>query len=591
MRWLAVVLLGSLATAGLIALWLARSAFSHTPSVLIDAVPSDRPQVGSVLDTHSYPLTPQQAMAIDMVDVTDETGIDLLSFSGTTPEKYFPTANGTGVAMLDYNQDGLLDLYFANACELNNPDASPPNELWRARADGKFERISSPAGADFRGFTQGLSASDFDNDGFPDLYLIRYGANVLLGNNGDGTFRDSSLESGTNDPRWGTSAAFLDYDEDGALDLYVANYGQWDMAWHQNHYCGDLQLAVRIYCRPKILQPQVHRLYRSRGDGTFVDVATELGIARTDGRGQGVVACDVNNDGHIDIYVANDQSPNFLFINRGGGRMEDRTDVSGAAYDAHGETLSGMGVDAADVDGDGLPDLFVTNFILEHNSLYRNLGNDLYQDVSFWSGVADGSMNTVGWGTALEDLDSDGWLDIFVANGHVDDNLHKLGKNEPYAQPASLWRNLGKGQFQSITAAPFLQTNHVSRGVAFGDLDNDGAVDIVITHKDERPTILHNESRSRAATANAWIQITAVGTRSNRDAIGTRVELLLQDGRRITRHIRGGKSYLSAHDLRLTVGLGGADRVDRMTLYWPSGQSSVMERLDVNRSYLIREPK
>src|SRR5262245_52273882 len=325
MRWLAVVLLGSLATAALVAIWLTRSVPVQSAPLAVAAAASNRPARGN--------LPGEQQMAIRMVDTTEAAGIDLLTFSGTSPEKYFPTANGTGVAMLDYNQDGTLDLYFANACELNSTEASPPNELLRARADGKFEPVSKPAGTDVRGFTQGLAAGDFDNDGFPDLYLIRYGPNVFLGNNGDGTFHDWSLQSGTDDPRWGTSAAFLDYDEDGALDLYVANYGQWDMAWHQNHYCGDLQLSVRIYCRPKILQPQVHRLYRSRGDSTFVDAAPELGIARTDGRGQGVVACDVNNDGHVDLYVANDQSPNFLFINQGGGRMVDRTDVSGAAYD------------------------------------------------------------------------------------------------------------------------------------------------------------------------------------------------------------------------------------------------------------------
>jgi hypothetical protein len=341
----------------------------------------------------------------------------------------------------------------------------------------------------------------------------------------------------------------------------------------------------------------VHALYHGHGDGRFSDVAAELGIARSGeqgGRGQGVVASDVNNDGHIDLYVANDLSPNFLFINTGHGGFEDQTEISCAAYNAEGQSEASMGVDAADVDGDGLPELFVTNFYHEHNTLYRNLskpGNTLFQDVSQWTGVAAGSMLYVGWGTGFEDLDGDGWLDIFVTNGHVDDNLDKLSRDEPYAQPPAVWRNAGKGQFEKFLeeAGPYFGTKHVGRGAAFGDLDNDGQVDIVVSYKDERPTVLHNESRAHAAQPNAWTQLRMIGTRSNRDGIGVRVEIEAGE-KRWTREIRGGRSYLSAHDLRLTIGLGDAPRIDRLIVHWPSGQVSRLENLDVNRPYTIREP-
>jgi hypothetical protein len=348
-----------------------------------------------------------------------------------------------------------------------------------------------------------------------------------------------------------------------------------------------------MYCSPKLLEPEIHALFRSDGKGRFTDVAGELKLVRTGqeqgGRGQGVVACDLNNDGHIDLYVANDLTPNFLFINTGKGGFEDLTDLSGAALDAKGNTQAGMGVDAGDIDGDGLPELFVTNFLREYNTLYRNLGKNLYQDVSFWSGVAAGSLDWVGWGTSLEDLDNDGWLDIFVANGHVDDNLQEIGRDEPYAQPSAVWHNNGKGRFTWLKtrAGPYFRTSHVSRGVSFGDVDDDGDVDIVVAHKDEPATLLRNDS-SNPGTANHWCRFVFVGTRSNRDAIGTRIELVLESTT-IVRHTRGGRSYLSAHDPRLTVGLGPARAIKKVVVLWPTGAVTTMTDLAVDREYLLRE--
>jgi len=528
---------------------------------------------------------------IKFTDITDSLGIDFVSLSGSTKEKEFPTANGQGVALLDYDQDGWLDLFFPNCCRLDQPVPGPPSAMFRNRFAERFERVSDMSCSDAMGYTQGVTAADFDNDGFPDLYLTQYGPNILLQNNGDGTFQNRTDYSGLGDPRWGTSAAAIDYDEDGALDLYVTNYGQWDLNWHREHFCGREHPPVRIYCNPKILTPEVHALYHSLGDGRFVDVATELGIARTDGRGQGVVAADLNNDGHTDLYVANDLSPNFLFINTGRGGFQDHTDTSGAAYNENGVMEASMGADAGDTDGDGLPELFVTNFYNEHNTLYRNLGNNLFQDVSNWTGVAAGSLQFVGWGTALEDLDGDGWLDILVVNGHVDDNVSELGRDEPYAQKTAVWRNQGKGQFEKLEGCgAYFDTAHVSRGAAFGDLDNDGDIDVVITHKEERPTVLRNDSPNlRPSPSKTWIQLKLVGTRSNREALGAQVEVVGRNGT-IVRQVRGGVSYLSSHDRRLTVGLGDLPRLDKITIRWPSGIVTVLEDMEVNRSYTVREP-
>ncbi len=517
-------------------------------------------------------------------EVAGQLGLHYVTFSGTTEEKLFPTANGNGVAFLDYDQDGWLDVYFASGAELRTGKNGPPNGLFRSLHAERFVAVERQARADYVGFTQGLAVGDFNNDGFPDIYLVRYGPNILLENNGDGTFSDVTATSGTGDPRWGTSAAFLDFDSDGAPDLYVCHYGKWDLRWHDEHRCVMGNPPERVYCSPRLLAPEIDALWRSDGRGRFTDVCSELGINRTDGRGQGVVVCDVNNDGLPDIYVANDMTPNFLFLNKGNGQYEDITDTSLAAYNAEGREEAGMGVDACDVNGDGLPELIVTNFYNEHNTIYMNQGGTLFMDMSYQWGTASGSMTVVAWGTGFEDLDNDGDVDLFVTNGHVDDNLDRVSERyEPYKQKPGLWINRnGRFHFAPDTAGPYFQGVYPGRGAAFGDFDNDGDVDIVVSYKDEPASLLRNVSDQ----PHHWIQLQLVGTIALRDAIGARVELVAGDTK-IVRHLRGGRSYASAHDYRLTIGLGPAEKVDTLTIYWPGGGRQTLENLAVNRRYRI----
>ncbi|MBI3468070.1 MAG: CRTAC1 family protein [Planctomycetes bacterium] len=507
--------------------------------------------------------------------------------SGINKEKHFPAANGSGVAILDFDGDGLLDLYFLTACPLPVAvtTSSPRNSAQRRRPDGTHEEIGPMAGLDLAAFCQGVTVGDVNNDGFSDVLIVALGGNHLYSNQGDGTFRDVSVECGIVDRHWGASAAFLDYDEDGSLDFYVANYGLWSM--ESNLFCGDPERNIRLFCRPTYITPDVHSLYRNRGDGTFEWATERAGIARSDGRGQGVVAADLNGDGHVDLYVANDMSPHFLFLGRGDGTFKDFTILSGAAYDADGKALAGMGVDATDLDGDGLPELFATHFAHEYNTLYHNLGEGFFEDIASLSGLGPDSLPDVGWGTMLVDLDNDGLPDALVVNGHVDDNLAEMGRAEPYRQKAKVWRNRGGLRFEDVSdrAGDYFTSAHVSRGAAFGDLDDDGRLDVVVCNLDEAPAVLMNHSNRDAG----WVRFRLIGRRSNRDAIGSVVELQ-SEALHVWRAVKGGGSYESAHDLRVLIGVGQATRVDQVTITWPQGAKTNLANLDLQQTYSLVEP-
>jgi hypothetical protein len=517
-------------------------------------------------------------------EVTQTAGVAFTHVSGNSPEKYYPTGNGSGVALVDYDGDGRLDLYFATTrnLPLDAPTTSQGNKLYRSRGDGTFEDVTARAGVGFRGFCHGVAVGDVDNNGYPDLYLTNYGPNVLYLNHGDGTFR-TARDFGAECRSWSTAAAFLDYDGDGWLDLYVSCYGHW--AFDEPHpFCGDEAKMARIYCPPSMIRPAPHFLFRNRGDGTFEDVTQRAGVLRRDGRGMGVVAADVNRDGRIDLYVANDACPHFLFLNRGDGTFADVTESSGAAVTESGHYQGGMGVDVEDLDGDGYPELFVTNFEGEYNTIHQTTDGRNFEDVSAAAGIVRDSIPDVGWGCALADFDNDGWPDMMVVNGHVDDNLARLGRDGVYAQRPKVWRNRGGCRFRLVPdPGPFFALGHASRGAAFGDLDNDGDLDVVINRMDDHPAVLWNESRS-----GHWIRLELVGTRSNRSAIGTAVAVHVGD-RVLWRQVKGGGSFASAHDPRLLIGVGAAERVERVEIRWPSGRQSTLTGPVLDRSHRVVE--
>jgi hypothetical protein len=505
--------------------------------------------------------------------------------SGNSLEKYYPTGNGSGVAMLDYDGDGRLDLYFASTrnMPLDAPTTSEGNKLYRNRGDGTFEDVTERAGVGFRGFCHGVAVGDVDNNGFPDVYLTNYGPNVLYLNNGNGTFR-SARDFGAECRSWSTAAAFLDYDQDGWLDLYVSCYGHW--SFDEPHpFCGNESKSIRIFCPPTMIRPASHFLFRNRGDGTFEETTERAGVLRKDGRGMGVVAADVNRDGLTDLYVANDMCPHFLFLNKGNGTFEDVTNTSGAAVTESGHYQGGMGVDIEDLDGDGFPELFVTNFDGEYNTIHQSTDGRYFEDVSARAGIVRDSIPDVGWGCSLADFDNDGWPDMLVVNGHVDDNLEQMGRDGAYAQLPKVWSNRGRGRFRLVAdPGPFFAVGHAARGAAFGDLDNDGDIDVVVNRMDGRPAVLLNESKPAH-----WIRLELVGTRSNRSAIGTAVEVHV-GGRILHRQVKGGGSYASANDPRLLVGVGGAVRVERVEIRWPSGQKTTLFDPALGRSHRVIEP-
>ncbi|MFI5454442.1 MAG: CRTAC1 family protein [Isosphaerales bacterium] len=539
--------------------------------------------------THRVPVSPFQ-----FTEIAQSAGIDFVQVSGMTEAKHFPTAYGSGVAMFDFDNDGKLDLYFATMTFLPVGKVKcGPNRLYRNLGGNRFQDATKTSGLGYAGFCHGIVVGDIDNDGDQDVFLCNYGTNVLYVNNGDGTFADISKSAGIDRPGWSAGGAFLDYDNDGDLDLYVANYGSWKLP-DDDRYCQGApgffakkdSPKLRVYCSPKSISPARHVLYRNNGNRTFTDVTLAAGIGRTDGRGLGVVASDLNADGRIDLYVANDLCPNFVFLNQGDGTFQDVTESSGAGYGPNGQTRAGMGVDAEDVNGDGRADLFATNFWNEANALFINLGEGLFQDRTRTSGMFHDSVLWVGWGCALADFDNDGWPDCFVANGHVDDNLEQLGLDSPYAQPALLHRNLKGAGFLLATrkAGAYFNSGHVGRGVAYGDLDDDGDIDLVVNHKDGAPAVLRNDTK----TPHHWIRLRLEGTRSNRDAVGARVEVEA-GGRTIFRQRKGGSSLASAHDPRLLIGLGEVDVARRVTIRWPSGQVDQHSDLATETAYLLRE--
>jgi len=521
----------------------------------------------------------------------DGSGVDFVHVSGNSAEKPFPAANGSGVATFDYDLDGLCDLYFAtgNSFPLNGPGAMA-NKVYQSLGSWRFRDRTAETGLGHRGYSAGLAVGDYDADGFPDVYVACYGSDVFYRNQGDGTFADVSIASGTDDDRWGTSAAFLDYDNDGLLDLYVGNYARWTP--ETNPYCGDRQHGRRMFCGPTMVPPEDHVLLHNEGDGAFTDASAASGIRAKAGRAQGILAGDLNQDGWTDLYVANDLNPNFLFINQKDGTFHEEAELVGVAYDRLGKVHAGMGLAAADTRNRGVFDLFVTNFELEHNAFYQHDEAGFYEDVSHLVGLAADSLPWIGWGTSFADFDLDGWFDLIVVNGHVDDNLREFGREGEYAQPAFVWRNnRGKFESQGASAGEYFAGAHPARGLAIADLDNDGDWDVVCGHQDEHPELLCN-SRVQGTADPAGIQLTLIGLDCNREGVGTTVTIATKEATPLAAQVMGGGSYLSASERTLLIGTEGIATEPAITLRirWPGRDEPTLAELPGPGRFIIIEP-
>ena len=515
------------------------------------------------------------------VDIAQSAGVDFVHRSGATGARYLPETYGSGAAFLDFDGDGVLDLYLVNAGRLpelsNAPEAA--NALFRNEGAGRFADVTDMAGVGDLGYGMGAAVGDYDNDGWADLYVTNFGANALFHNRGEGRFADVAVAAGVGCLGWGTSAAFADVDLDGDLDLFVGNY--LDYPTEDPLVCRIGNSEERLYCDPRKFDGQVDRLYINEGRA-FADRTAEYGLVSTAGKELGVVFGDYDQDGDPDLYLANDLVPNMLYRNDG-VRFVNRGLASGTSLNDAGAAEAGMGVDMADADGDGDLDLFVTNFQWESNTLYSNLGGGFFADATVASGITRASMAFLGFGTGFFDCDNDGDLDLFVANGHVYDNVEKVDRAAEYAQRNQLLENDGAGTFVDRSDRGLgLALVQVSRGAAFGDIDGDGDLDIVVNNSNERPALLRND-----AEVSGWLGLRLQGAASNRDAIGARIALTAS-GRTLVREVRRNASYLSSHDPRVLFGLGNAEVAERVEIRWPSGAVQVVEDLP-GRQYVVIE--
>jgi hypothetical protein len=523
------------------------------------------------------------------IDVAEKVGITLINICGGLSKDYIVEANGNGGAFVDYDNDGDPDILIVNGSTLENykNGGDPMVALYR-NDGGTFVDVTREAGLLKRGWGMGVCAGDYDNDGYIDLYITAYGPNVLFHNNGNGTFSDVTAQARAIDVHWSTNCAFGDYNRDGNIDLYVAHYVAFDEKTvpRRGKAPGCRFLGVDVFCGPQKLRGEPDILFRNNGNGTFTDATTTAGIHDPDYYGFGVLFSDLDDDGWPDIYVANDGNPNLLFRNNHNGTFTEMGVLSGSALNEAGRAQSGMGVAAGDYDGNGLLDIFVTNFAGDTNTLYQNLGKLLFADVTAAAGMGEISLQYLGWGTGLEDFDNDGLLDIFVANGHVYPQVDALAAGQQYAQRKELYRNLGNGKFTELARdlGDLAKPPKSSRGAAFGDFDNDGDIDVLVINMNDRPSLYRNEG----GTPNHWITFHLEGSRSNRSAIGARVEIQA-GGKTQVREVQSGGSYLSHNDLRVHFGLGSATRVDWVRIRWPNGNAEELPAMEADRFVTIKE--
>ena len=525
-----------------------------------------------------------QSLKVTFTDITAQAGITFKHVA--SPEKkYIVESMSGGVAMFDYDNDGKLDIFLVNSLsvDLVKSKGKTKSQLYHNDGNGKFTEVGEKAGVSDVGWGMGVAIGDYNNDGFDDIYVTCLGPDHLFKNNGNGTFTDVTVKAGVSDPRWSTGASFFDYDHDGYLDLFVSNYVDFDIdhlpEFGQGQTC--TYKSIPVQCGPRGLKGAGDSLFHNNGDGTFTEVSKKAGVSDPEGfYGLGVLTGDFDGDGWADIFVANDSTPNFYYHNNGEGTFKEMGFTAGTAVNENGSEQGSMGVTAGDYDHDGRLDIFITNFADEYNTLYHNDGPNSFTDVSYAAKLAALSLPYVGWGTKFFDYDNDGWVDLLVVNGHVYPQLPN------YRQPRLFHRNNRDGTFTEISAqfGSIFTELHASRGVAFGDIDNDGDIDILIADLDGPPQLLRNDN----GNANNSILIKTVGTKSNRDGIGARVKVVAGDLSQVD-EVRSGDSYLSQSDMRLHFGLEKRTKVDSIEVRWPSGVVDKITGVGVNRIITIKE--
>jgi hypothetical protein len=532
--------------------------------------------------------TSSVGIPVRFTDVRKEAGITFQEDGTETEEKNYIETMGTGLAWIDYDQDGLLDLYLVQAAETDwyKPPRPLHSALYHNNGDGTFTDVTEKAGVGAAGlYGQGVAVGDYDNDGYPDLYVMGYGRAILYHNNGNGTFTDVTAQAGVADEgQWSTSGGWFDYDRDGHLDLLVGNYLQWTP--ETNLWCGEKRPGYRAYCHPDNYRGQKLALFHNNGDGTFTDVSEKSGVAAPEVKALGPTLADLNNDGWPDIFVANDTWPNTLLLNNHDGTFRDISFISGVAASEDGKYEAGMGSDAADADGDGWLDIYVTHLDFELNRLYHNNHDETFDDVTYSSGIGNRAMFLSGVSMKFLDYDNDGWVDVIQANGSMLDNIHMYHSEVTYPEPKLMFRNQGHGKFDNVSdqLGPDFMRPIVGRGLTVGDFDNDGDLDVAIIVRSDYPEILRNDG----GNANNWLTVKLVGTKAARDGTGALLKLT-SEGMTQYEQAKGGMSYMSAHDQRIHFGLGQRKQIDSLEITWLSGTVDKLTNVPINQFITVKE--
>jgi hypothetical protein len=537
-------------------------------------------------------LKPAQPVPASFVDVTAASGVQFHHYASQTAKKYMLEIMGSGVALFDYDNDGRLDIFFVNGAPISDPtplgtiprktDPKYWHRLYHQKPDGTFEDVTESAGVQGLGYGFGVAVGDYDNDGFEDLFVTEYGGNRLYHNNGNGTFTDVTEKAGVGGSGWSTSAAWVDLDNDGLLDLVVLRYVQWDF---EDRLC-MVNGTIRTYCHPDNFKPIASLVYHNNGDGTFTEVSREIGLSKP-GKGLGIAIADYDRDGHIDIYVANDSMPGYLYHNKGNGTFEEVALLAGVGVTESGRTYAGMGVDFADYNNDGLPDLAVADMALETYALYENVGKGFFQYATDSSGLANITMQHSGMGLRFIDYDNDGRKDLLVSQGHVLDTVDLVNPHLHYREPMLLARNTGKGfEDVSATSGEIFHQAWAGRGLAVGDINNDGRMDAVVSTSEGPAHVILNET----ATPNHWLILKLTGHKSNSDAIGAEVKVVTARGAQYAT-VTTASSYLSSSDKRVHFGLGPESTVQKVEIRWPSGIFQTIYGVKADQSLAVEEPR